>query len=338
MNNINKYLPGFVISGLITLAAFLLAKTDIAQQIHLSALTIAILIGIAFGNLFYGKIEHAAAQGITFIKGTVLRLGIVLYGFNISLNEISAVGINAILADGLMLVMTFFITCALGIYLFNIDKQIVYLTASGCSICGAAAIMATESVVKGGSHKVSIAVALIVIFGTLCMFLYPLVYPYVNHILTAHQFGIYIGSSVHEVAQVYAAGGAINPTTADTAVITKMIRVMMLAPFLIFLSWYLTKNDPANQSKKLHIPWFAVLFIGTAVFNSFGLLPESVVNWLIELDRVLLMLAMSALGVTTQISAIKQAGVKPLLLGFTVCIWLIVGGFLINLGLQTALR
>ncbi|MDH2998800.1 hypothetical protein A1D22_02885 [Pasteurellaceae bacterium LFhippo2] len=331
-----KNLAGIGFAGLITAIAFFLSQTALAQSLHLSALTLAIVVGILVGNLFYSKIELHTAAGVNFAKTFILRTGIVLYGFRITLQDINSVGVNAIFSDAIMLIATFFITCWIGIRLLKIDRQIVHLTAAGCSICGAAAIMATAPVVKAESHKVSVAVALIVIFGTVCMFLYPLLYPYLNQWISSHQFGIYIGSSVHEVAQVYAAGGNINSVVADRAVITKMIRVMMLAPFLIALSYFLQQEQQGEKSK-INIPYFALLFIGVAIFNSFDLLPKELVNLLIQLDTLLLMTAMSALGLTTRISAIKQAGLKPLLLGLLVCIWLVIGGFFVNLGMESLL-
>lgn len=321
---------GVAFAALIATISWALSVTDFATHLHLSALTIAILLGMALGNTIYPKIEVQTISGINFAKTFLLRTGIVLYGFRITLQDIHSVGLNAIVTDAIMLMATFFITCWIGIKLLKIDRQIVQLTAAGCSICGAAAIMAASPVVKAESHKVSVAVALIVIFGTICMFIYPLMYPFLSQFISAHQFGIYIGSSVHEVAQVYAAGSNINATVADTAVISKMIRVMMLAPFLIALSYFLQKNDSHTQSTKINIPWFAVLFVGVAIFNSFDLLPKTVVNALIQLDTMLLLMAMSALGLTTRFSAIKQAGLKPLLLGALVCVWLIVGGFGVN--------
>lgn len=329
-------LLGILFVGILALIAWFTATTEFATNVHLSALTLSILLGMALGNTIYPRIEAQTIQGINFAKTFLLRTGIVLYGFRITLQDINSVGINAIATDAIMLTATFFITCWIGIRLLKIDRQIVQLTAAGCSICGAAAIMAASPVVKAESHKVSVAVALIVIFGTICMFLYPMMYPFLNEYISSHQFGIYIGSSVHEVAQVYAAGSNINSTVADTAVISKMIRVMMLAPFLLVLSYFLQKEQ--NQSgSKINIPWFAVLFVGVAIFNSFNLLPEQLVNTLIQIDTMLLMMAMSALGLTTRFSAVKQAGLKPLLLGALVCIWLIVGGFLVNFSMERIL-
>lgn len=329
----NKIVYGLLLVAGLACLAWGMAAMPWAMSWHVSALTLSILLGMALGNTLYPKIEGRAHQGVQVAKTLLLRAGIVLYGFRITLQDIQTVGMNAIVADAIMLISTFLLTCWVGIRWLKIDRQIVQMTAAGCSICGAAAIMATAPVVKAESHKVAVAVALIVIFGTLCLFLYPMLYVHLNHYLSDHQFGIYIGSSVHEVAQVYAAGSNINSTVADTAVISKMIRVMMLAPFLLLLSYFLQQEQ--GEQKRVMVPWFAVWFVLVAVFNSFNLLPLSLVSVLVQLDTFLLMMAMAALGLTTQWRAIQQAGVKPLLLGTLVCLWLIVGGFGVNWSLST---
>lgn len=291
---------------------------------------------MAIGNTIYPQFSTQVEKGVLFAKGTLLRTGIVLYGFRLTFGDIADVGLNAVVTDAIMLISTFFLTALLGIRYLKMDKQLVYLTGAGCSICGAAAVMAAEPVTKAESHKVSVAIAVVVIFGTLSIFTYPFFYTWSQHLINAHQFGIYVGSSVHEVAQVYAIGGNIDPIVANTAVITKMIRVMMLAPFLLMLSWLLTRSDGVseNTSHKITIPWFAVLFIGVAIFNSFDLLPKELVKLFVEIDSFLLISAMAALGLTTQASAIKKAGLKPLILGILIYLWLVIGGFLVNYGIS----
>lgn len=334
-NNFFKLLPGLFLAGIITIIANQLHAFHIGSSLGLSSLTFAILIGMLIGNTFYGKIANFSHTGITFAKSFLLRAGIVLYGFRITFQQINSVGINAVISDAIMLITTFFITLWLGYYWLKIDKQIVYLSAAGCSICGAAAVMASEPVVKAESHKVAVAIAIVVIFGTAAMFLYPALHTWLNAYMGDHQFGIYIGSTVHEVAQVYAAGDNINPSVADNAVITKMIRVMMLAPFLLALSYFLTPKKAGQQKNKINIPWFAVFFILVAILNSFPIVPAPIVSALVEIDGILLMMAMAALGVTTHIGAIKQAGIKPLILGAIVFVWLVVGGFFINQIMET---
>ncbi len=201
--------------------------------------------------------------------------------------------------------------------------------------------MATEPVLKADSSKVAVAVSTVVVFGTLAIFAYPWLYQLNEHFqwlpLTQETFGIYAGSTIHEVAQVVAAGHAIGPDAENAAVIAKMIRVMMLAPFLLLLSGYISRragSGSKSEKSAITIPWFAVLFIAVAGLNSFNLIPATLVQHLITIDTWMLAMAMAALGLTTHISAVRQAGVKPILLATLLFVWLIVAGGAINLLVQ----
>lgn len=328
-----RLLPGLILAGGITVGALWLGSVPAIAEWGLGALTLAIMAGMIIGNTLYPKIESYCGCGVLFAKQTLLRLGIILYGFRLTFSQIAEVGFSGLLIDALTLCSTFALACWAGKRLFGLDRQTRWLIGAGSSICGAAAILATEPVIKAEASKVTVAVATVVIFGTLAIFIYPLLYPLVMQWFTPETFGIYAGSTMHEVAQVVAAGHAISPETENTAVIAKMLRVMMLAPFLIFLSMRVKALAPGNnkQPGKITLPWFALLFIVVAIFNSFNLLPETVVNALIFIDTLLLAMAMAALGLTTHISALKKAGARPLLLALVLFVWLLVGGAAINL-------
>jgi uncharacterized integral membrane protein (TIGR00698 family) len=206
--------------------------------------------------------------------------------------------------------------------------------------------MATEPLVRAKAGQVTVAVSTVVVFGTLAIFLYPALYGLSLHshwLPTGPKaFGIYAGSTIHEVAQVFAAGRSISVATANTAVVTKMVRVMMLAPFLIGVSAWLARDGTQGQlaghrsgaaqgsKRTLAIPWFAFAFVGVVMFNSLSLVPNYVLGAATELDTCLLAMAMAALGLTTHLSAIRRAGLKPLLLGGLLFVWLIGGGAVIN--------
>jgi uncharacterized integral membrane protein (TIGR00698 family) len=330
------FLPGLALAGGITALALWLGNIPSVAGLGLGALTLAILCGMVIGNTLYPKIWQHCDGGVLFAKQHLLRLGIILYGFRLTFSQIADVGASGVIIDILTLSSTFALACWLGQKVFGLDKQTSWLIGAGSSICGAAAILATEPVVKAEASKVTVAVATVVIFGTLAIFIYPMIYPYVTQWFTPEAFGIYTGSTMHEVAQVVAAGHAISPETENAAVIAKMLRVMMLAPFLIFLAARVKQLAPAGeaQKSKITIPWFAVLFIVVAMFNSLHLLPAWAVNALITLDTFMLAMAMAALGLTTHFSALKKAGVRPLLMALVLFIWLIVGGGAINLGIH----
>ena len=313
--------------------------------IGLSSLTLAILIGMILGNTVYSSFAEQLHVGVTFAKGQILRLAIMFYGFKLTLTQVSSVGLSAVMSDALVLTSTFLITYWLGTKWLKVDKQTTLLIGAGASICGAAAVIAAEPVIKAEAHKVTIAVATVVVFGTIAMLLYPFLYHlgWLQPWLNAQQYGIYTGSTIHEVAQVVVAGNAVSPEVGDTAVVTKMIRVMMLAPFLLILSFALTKGSSDNGKKpsfinriqQVKVPWFAFIFIAIVLLHTWVPMTASFERSMVILDDVLLTMAMFALGLTTHLGAIKQAGVKPLILGAIMFAWLIVGGGLINIGIAS---
>ncbi len=330
------FIPGLALCAALTGLALWAGAIPAVAGAGFSALTLAILAGMVIGNTLYPKIWQQCDGGVLFAKQHLLRLGIILYGFRLTFSQIAEVGVSGIVIDILTLSSTFLLACFLGQKIFGLDRQTSWLIGAGSSICGAAAILATEPVIKAEPSKVTVAVATVVIFGTLAIFIYPLMYPLLAHWFSPENYGIFIGSTMHEVAQVVAAGHAISPDAENSAVIAKMLRVMMLAPFLIFLAARVKQLAPAGsaQTGKITIPWFAVLFILVAIFNSLHLLPVALVEALITLDTVLLAMAMAALGLTTHVSALKKAGAKPLVMALMLFGWLIIGGGAINLAVH----
>ena len=312
---------GIILTFSIAIASFYLAKIEFFKSISMSVLTLSIVIGIILGNSIFKKIESKVDPGVNFVKGHFLRLGIILYGFNITFQEIQGVGIKGILIDTIMIVSIFSIAMFIGVKILKINKKTVALIGCGSSICGAAAVLAAEPVVEAEESDVAIAIATVVIFGTISMFLYPVLYHIAG--LNEKQFGIYIGSSVHEVAQVVGAGSAIGKATEEIAVIEKMIRVMLLAPFLIILSIIFKPSDKNGKVSKIKIPWFAVIFIAVGGFNSLNLLDTKIVEIIKLIDLMLLAMAMSGLGLKTHASSITKAGSKPLILAFILFVCLI---------------
>ncbi len=327
-------LPGLLFAAAIGLGSLLLARIPSVASIGLSALPLAIIIGIVLGNTLFPRIAAPLGAGVDYARTMLLRAGIVLFGFRLTFQDIVGVGVAGIAIAIAIVASVFVLAVWLG-RLLKIDDETAMLIGSGASICGAAAVMAAEPVVKAQAHKVSVAVATVVVFGTVGMFLYPFLR--VPFGLDMHAYGIYAGSTIHEVAQVVVAGRAAGEEAANTAVIEKMIRVILLAPFLLALSAWLRARSGENRTSKLVIPWFAVLFLGVGAFNSLHLLPRPMVDAILLLDVFLLATAMGALGLRTHVGAIRQAGMKPMLLAALLFAWLVFGGLAINLGLMRLL-
>lgn len=337
---------GLLLTGGLAAASMLLARLDWFSRHGLGALTIAIVLGIAVGNTRWAWRQNHCLPGINFSKQQLLRLGIVLYGLRLTLQDVLHVGPAAIFTDALVLGSTFALTMLLGTRVFGLPARLAALIGAGSSICGAAAVMATDPVIEGRPEQVSVAVSGVVLFGSASMFLYPLLFSLAQTFfpqLSAQSFGVFAGATIHEVAQVIVAGKAVSDAAADTAVITKMVRVMMLAPFLLMLSFAYriyqarrhseaTAAESAKaQAAAISVPWFAFLFIAVVLLNSMLNLPAAVSHSMTEADNLLLAMAMAGLGFSTRLQVLRQTGLRPFLLTAVVWLWLMLGGVLINL-------
>ena len=355
--------PGVLLAGAIALGATALAALPVAAQSGLSALTLAIVAGMLATNVGAVPARWALAcePGLGFAKQRLLRAGIVLYGFRLTLAQVAGLGWVGVAADALMLVTTFGLAAWLGPRAFGLERPAALLVGAGSAICGAAAVLATEPVVRARSEQVALAVATVVLFGTLAMFGYPVLYTLGSHLAGAPldevAFGLYIGSTVHEVAQVVAAGQAVGPHAADAAVVGKMIRVMMLAPFLVALSWWMARAVSATPSPsagavetaaadgppargpsasgraRIVVPWFALGFLACVALNSVAVLPPAWSAALVQIDNVLLATAMAALGLQTHRRVLRAAGWRALALAGMLAVWLAAGGALVNAAL-----
>ncbi|MEW6468482.1 MAG: YeiH family protein [Bacteroidota bacterium] len=331
--------------GLLFVAAFatvatLLARLDFVKQLGLSPLIIGIIISMIYGNTLRQKLPHKWLMGILYCTKHVLRAALVFYGFRITFQEISAVGLPGLIESALMVGSTFLIGIFIGIKLLGMDKDLAMLTAAGSSICGAAAVLATESVLRSEPYKSTIAVSTVVLFGTLSMFVYPLFYKSGLLDFDPGAYGIYIGGSVHEVAQVVVSGNAVSELAADTGVIVKMTRVMLLGPMLILLSLFIVRRKKRSSAtgsrEKVFIPYFVFGFIGVAAFNSLKLVPAQAVDVINAIDTFMLTMAMCALGMETNFEKFRTVGARPVYLAAILFIWLIGGGYLFTRFVSTA--
>lgn len=335
-------LHGILLIALFSFAAFYIAEIPFVKKLSFSPLIVGIILGMLYANSLRNKLPETWVPGIKFCTKQILRAGIVLYGFRLTLTQVVEVGLPAIVIDSVIVVGTIFLGIWFGRVL-KMDKDTSLMTATGSAICGAAAVLGAEPVVKCESHKTAIAVSTVVIFGTISMFLYPIMYRIgMLDGLSNMEVAIYTGSTLHEVAHVAGAGNAMDPTDtlgiAGTATITKMIRVMMLAPVLVVMGLALSSRGGKYGSKgKITVPWFAFGFIGVICVNSllqYLFAVDSVkdipLNGAIEyIDTFMLTMAMTALGTDTSIDKFKKAGAKPFVLALMLYVWLVVGGYLL---------
>jgi uncharacterized integral membrane protein (TIGR00698 family) len=347
--------PGFLrahrgeINGLLFVALFAAAVTQIAalpmvSRLGISSLIIGIGAGVVYGNVVREAMPDSWAAGVQFAARRLLRIAVAFYGLRISFQEIASVGIQGFAVSATIVVVTLVVGTWLGMRVLKLDRDEALLTAAGSAICGAAAVLAFESTLQSKPHKSAMAVGTVVLFGTLSMFLYPLLYRTGLLHLDTIGAGLYFGSTIHEVAQVVGAASAVSPEATHIATIVKMTRVLLLVPVLLVLTLWLARrgstsasdntgvqdanNEPARGfTGRIAVPWFALGFVALVAVNSSGLLPAAAVHSLNMIDTFALTMAMTALGIETRFSQIRQAGPRALLFGFGLYAWLLIGGY-----------
>jgi uncharacterized integral membrane protein (TIGR00698 family) len=330
--NRSHTLNGIFFTCLFALSSYYIASLHWIADKGFSPLVIAVVLGMIYGSTLRHHLPQEWTPGIQFIAKRVLRFAIIFYGFRLSFQQVAMVGVHGIILDLIIVSVTLIMGTWVGIKIFKLDSDTALLISSGAAICGAAAVLATEGLLKSEPHKAAIAIISVVIFGTLGMFLYPFLQLAGWLDLDNTQYAIFAGATIHEVAQVLVAGSEISTQTGSIAVIVKMTRVMLLAPALIVLGIWLFRT---TQNKLQHnfiatIPWFAVIFVCVVGFNSLDLLSIQIVNVINEVDTFLLTLAMAALGIETNLNKAAQIGLKPLYLSLFLFGWLFGGGLLIS--------
>ncbi|MBI3500317.1 MAG: YeiH family putative sulfate export transporter [Bacteroidetes bacterium] len=323
---------GILFSILIAIAAIFIAQTSFVKSSGMSPVVIGIIMGIIFGNALPSSISEKLNTGTAFATKYILRTAIIFYGFRITFQNILEVGAPGLLVSFIMVISTLLLGIFLGKKLFGMDSDLALLTAAGSAICGAAAVCATESVLKNEKHKSVVAISTVVLFGTISMFLFPALYHSGILHMNSDVFGIFAGGSIHEVAQVVVAGNGANEAAANSAVIVKMTRVMLLVPVLIALGFFIVRKNKSNgtSSGKFPLPYFVLGFILAAGINSMNLFSSHSIETINTADTFLLTIAMCALGLETQISKFREAGTKPIQLAGILFLWLLFGGFFVT--------
>ncbi len=335
-NRLNPILPGLLLTLCLSVGALWLVQLPLAGIGVIGPLTLAMVFGIIGGHLASANMEQHSEDGLQFSRHYLLRAGIILYGFRISLDDLRSAGLNALLID-LIIVIGVLVTAAwVGIRWLKLDARTAVLIGAGSAICGAAAVLASAPAIRARQQAVPVAIATVVLFGSAAMLLYPWLFTqgWIQALFQNGElaFGRLVGATTHEVAQVTAVAATLPAEAAHTAVVTKLMRVMLLVPVLLVLSQLFGRDeDTEGTARKLPVPWFALIFMLLPLINNLELLPSGVLELLHQLDQLFLAMAMAALGFATRLSAIRAAGWKPLALGALLFALLLAGGTLLTL-------
>ncbi len=342
-------LNGILFVGLFAAAVTRLAALPAIAGLGVSPLIVGIVAGALYGNTLRAGMPSHWAAGVNFSARKLLRIAVAFFGLRVSLQEIAQVGLPGLTVSVLIVASTLVLGTWLGMKLMKLDRDTAILNAAGSAICGAAAVLAFESTLQSKPEKSAVAVGSVVLFGTLSMFLYPLLYRAGWLHLDTLGVGLFFGGTIHEVAQVVGAASNVGAEATHVATIVKMTRVMLLVPVLLILGVWLARrprhdaaapasaeHDRRHGSPKLAVPWFALGFLACVLVNSLHVLPAAATQAVNALDTFALTMAMTALGIETRIAQVRKAGPRALATGLILYVWLIVGGLAITCGVERA--
>lgn len=309
-------IPGLLLAIAITAAAIRLGDVDyVKNHLHLGAMLLVILLGMLWKNIL--PPPKWALPGIVVAQKPILRLGVALLGFKLSLGELISIGAPA-------LVVVILGTCAALAFgwwfgkAMGLNDRLAPVLAVGGAVCGASAILAAETTVKAEQQDVAASIGVITLYGTLGIVLYPILGRTLH--MVPFLYGVWTGASLHETAQVVAAGAALG--VEKVATVVKLVRIAMLAPIVFYLAWWMRQKGGEAKAKVPLLPWFLVLFLVFTLLNSstiFGLsqplLSKDFVGHINDANVWILAIGMAGVGLQTGFKDLKKAGWMTILVG-----------------------
>ncbi|HEX5632731.1 MAG TPA: putative sulfate exporter family transporter [Gemmatimonadales bacterium] len=333
MTAVREALPGILWCALLATAALLLAEQPFVKDtLHLSALLLVILLGMALRTVM--AVPAWAAPGVRMAQRPILRWAVAGLGFRLSLGEIARIGGPALV----VVVASTFAALLFGVWIgrrLGLAPKLATLLAVGGGICGASAVVAADSVVHAEKRDSALALGIITLLGTIGI----VAYPWIGRAAGMGDFlyGVWDGASLHEMAQVVAAGAGFSKEATEVATVVKLVRISLLAPVVFFLAWRMRRDAAgtpgapsasavgfsataptgasAGRPNVPIVPWFLVLFVVFAAVNSLGWLDPTVVRQIQRADLWLLCLGMAGVGLQTSFADLGRAGWAPIATG-----------------------
>jgi len=313
-------LPGLVLTAAI--AATAIAIRNLTGWMTLSPLILSIVFGMLIRNVI--SVPATTETGINFCLRRILRFGIVLLGLQVTAAQILSLGTAGLGMIALTLVATFGAIRIAG-RAMGVDRSLTDLIAAGTSVCGASAVIAANTVIRGKQEHVAYAVACVTLFGSLSMLGYPFLAAALG--LDARGYGLWTGATIHEVAQVVAAAFQGGDVAGQFGTISKLARVVMLAPLIMTLALAMRSGSDGATKASAPMPWFVLGFVGTMLLNSTIPIPAGINEMLSTATAFLLSMALAAMGLHTDIGKLKAEGWRPLALGAFGWLFIAVFGY-----------
>ncbi|MBL4615635.1 MAG: putative sulfate exporter family transporter [Magnetovibrio sp.] len=315
--------PGLLLCLTVAAAAQFLAQHYGAPQ-----MLFALLLGLAF---HFVAEEGKCVPGVEFTAKRVLRFGVALLGMRLTINDILSLGLNTVL----LIVSGVAATIVMGILfskLLGRHQRFGTLTGGAVAICGASAALAISAVLpktKTSERDTIFTVIAVTALSTLAMIVYPIIVDLLG--MDDRFAGIFLGGTIHDVAQVVGAGYGVSPEAGDIATITKLFRVSLLVPIVIAISvFFRTRGQVGHEGGSMPLPMFVLGFCACVAINSTGYVPNGLRDFLINVSSWCLVAAIAGLGIKTSLKAMMGVGYQPLLLisleTVFIAAWVLIGG------------
>ncbi|MEA4961017.1 YeiH family protein [Lutispora sp.] len=308
-HKIAKIFPGIFLVAFISIPAWYFGK--------LFPIIGGPVIGILLGMLFaVWKRPLIFDNGIKYTSKYLLQTAIILLGFEMNLYNVLKVGSQT------MLIMLFtlsaaFITGWLVGRSLKLQENTTTLICVGTAICGGSAIAATAPVINADEKEIAYSISTIFLFNIAAVFIFPLI----GHIfgMSDTGFGMWAGTAINDTSSVVAAGYSFSDASGSLATIVKLTRTLMIVPITLILSIYTAKKSATNSSFKFTkiFPWFVLGFILTSIISTIGILSVETCKFLVQAGRFLIIMAMTAIGLNTNLKQLIGNGIKPILLGLS---------------------
>ena len=315
----SRLAPGLAVAVAGALAALVLH----AWADALNALTAAVLLGVVVRALH--PLPAWAEAGTGFARQKLLQAGIVLLGLELSVGQLLDLGVPTLLMILATVALTFGVTLWLG-HLMGLPRAMSLFIATGFSICGVSAVVAMSSTQKHEEKDVATAVALVTVCGSLAILVLPVLRGPLG--LSQHEFGLWVGASVHDVGQVVATAGGVGTVALGTAVLVKLVRVLLLAPMVTVAAVSARRSARAEPATALPdvpvLPFFIVGFLVMVAVRSLDLVPGGALDAAETLRSVLLAAALFSLGASLDLRTLAVTGRRAAVVGLAS--WALVAG------------
>ncbi len=297
-----QVLPGIAVLALFAMVAQWVAG-GLGEPLSRNPVLVAMLLGLLIGNV--SGYPERLRPGLDFTKRYLLRGAVVLIGFRVTVRLLPDLGLGPLVVAAVELLAMLFIVNWVAMRVFRLDRNLSLLLACGTAICGAAAILSVSAMTRARTQQTGMAVTLITLFGSLALLVYPIAFlngwmPGIDD----EQYGVFVGASIYELAQVYGSSYAVSEMALNTATLVKLAKVLLLIPVLLALK-YGTRGD---RSAKIPFPWFIVGFIGVMLLNSSVTLHPVLRATILDVDLFLFLMVMFAVGLDTRFARLRDEG------------------------------